>query len=161
MVHSATTKQGKQYWCRYLSPLHPQSTRSWFLWGQCPMTLVKTLTATSSRLHEPITDCCTSERQQENRIINLNFVTFSYDNHISIGKQLHWYNYIHTHTHTHHRSHSFQDAPRWASPCLWLGDCRKGWSQCWTYRWCQQPSVCPKTNTEKFTEWFYKAFQNK
>lgn len=52
-------------WHRYLSPAQPQSIRSWFRWGQCPITLVKTLTATSSRLHEPITDCCTSESRVE------------------------------------------------------------------------------------------------
>lgn len=58
---------------------------------------------------------------------------------------------LHPHSSTHHRRRSFRDAPRWAAPSLWPGDCRRGWSQCWTYRWCPQPSVCQKqTQRSKF-----------
>lgn len=33
------------------------------------MTLVKTFTATSSKVHEPIMDCCTSNTQQQTRFL--------------------------------------------------------------------------------------------
>lgn len=67
----------------------------------------------------------------------------------SINKLVHRSNYVYPFIHTHHRRRSFQDAPRWAAPCPWLGDYRKGWSLCWTYRWCQQPSVCPKNKVRE------------
>lgn len=53
---------------------------------------------------------------------------------------------------THHRKRNCQGAPHWAAPCPPLGDCRKGWSLCSTYRWCQERLVCPQSKTRKRTE---------
>lgn len=61
------------------------------------------------------------------------------------------------HPPTHHRRCSFQDATRWVVTYLWLGGYRKEWSQCWTYRWSQQTSVCRKKRGQ-INHYFNKPF---
>lgn len=53
------------------------------------MTLVKTRTATSSRLHEPITDCCTSRRKQKVHKNIIAGVTDTHNKHTLVQSHLH------------------------------------------------------------------------
>lgn len=158
-VHSANTQQGKWYWWRYLSPHHPQSIRSWFLWGQCPMTLVKTLTATSSRLHEPIAACCASKTHQQNHCCRLFFphrlISTKKKQHQQTGTQIKLRLSIHTHTHTIEGVVSRMHLAELCHVLDWVTAGRGGAYAGFTGDASSLQSD-RKTNPEKFTEWFYK-----